>query len=151
MALQESGEMYLEYIYMLLKEKSDVHAVDVSEYLGYSKPSVSRAMGILKNGGYIIVDEDGHIQLTNEGRKVAEVMYERHTLLTNFLMSIGVDEKTAADFAAVLICSYPSISPKIGSLSRSQQSSAVTETAYAPRATPGTGISILCGTDSGVG
>ena len=99
MALQESGEMYLESIYMLLKEKSDVHAVDVSEYLGYSKPSVSRAMGILKNGGYIIVDEDGHIQLTNEGRKVAEVMYERHTLLTNFLMSIGVDEKTAAEDA----------------------------------------------------
>ena len=99
MSLQESGEMYLESIYMLLKEKSDVHAVDVSEYLGYSKPSVSRAMGILKNGGYIIVDEDGHIQLTNEGRKVAEVMYERHTLLTNFLMSIGVDEKTAAEDA----------------------------------------------------
>ena len=99
MALQESGEMYLESIYMLLKEKNDVHAVDVSEYLGYSKPSVSRAMGILKNGGYIIVDEDGHIQLTNEGRRVAEVMYERHTLLTNFLMSIGVDEKTAAEDA----------------------------------------------------
>ncbi|MBQ8848929.1 MAG: metal-dependent transcriptional regulator [Clostridia bacterium] len=99
MALQESGEMYLESIYMLSKEKSDVHAVDVSEYLGYTKPSVSRAMGILKNGGYIIVDRDGHIRLTDEGRKVAEAMYERHTLLTKFLISIGVDEETATEDA----------------------------------------------------
>ena len=99
MALQESGEMYLESIYMLLKEKKDVHAVDVSEYLGYTKPSVSRAMGILKNGGYIVVDSDGHIRLTDEGLKVAEAMYERHTLLTEFLISIGVDEETAAEDA----------------------------------------------------
>lgn len=91
--------MYLESIYMLSKEKSDVHAVDVSEYLGYTKPSVSRAMGILKNGGYIIVDRDGHIRLTDEGRKVAEAMYERHTLLTKFLISIGVDEETATEDA----------------------------------------------------
>jgi Mn-dependent DtxR family transcriptional regulator len=99
MALQESGEMYLESIYMLIKEKSDVHAIDVSEYLGYTKPSVSRAMGILKNGGYIIVDGDGHIRLTDEGLKIAEAMYERHTLLTKFLISIGVDEETAAEDA----------------------------------------------------
>ena len=99
MPLQESGEMYLESIYMLIKEKKDVHAVDVSEYLGYSKPSVSRAMGILRNGGYIIVDGDGHIRLTDEGLKIAETMYERHTLLTHFLMEIGVDEKTATEDA----------------------------------------------------
>ncbi len=96
MALQESGEMYLESIYMLSNKKGVVHAIDVGEYLGYTKPSVSRAMGILKNGGYIIVEQDGNIKLTEEGRRVAEAMYERHTLLTAFLVSIGVDENTAA-------------------------------------------------------
>ncbi len=96
MALQESGEMYLESIYMLSKQKSTVHAIDVSDYLGYSKPSVSRAMGILKKGGYIVVEADGNIQLTEEGHKVAEAMYERHTHLTAFLVSIGVDEETAS-------------------------------------------------------
>lgn len=99
MALQESGEMYLESIYILIKEKKDVHAIDVSEHLRYSKPSVSRAMGILKKGGYIVVDDAGHIHLTDEGLKIAEVMYERHTLLTQFLMNLGVDEKTATDDA----------------------------------------------------
>lgn len=99
MALQESGEMYLESIYVLINEKKDVHAIDVSEHLGYSKPSVSRAMGILKKGGYIIVDNDGHIRLTDEGMQIAESMYERHTLLTKFLMDLGVDEKTAAEDA----------------------------------------------------
>ena len=99
MALQESGEMYLESIYMLLKKKNDVHAVDVSEYLGYTKPSVSRAMGILKSGGYIVVDGSGHIKLTDEGNRIAESMYERHTLLTNFLIRLGVDEETASEDA----------------------------------------------------
>ena len=99
MPLQESGEMYLESIYVLIKEKQDVHAIDVSEYLGYSKPSVSRAMGILKNGGYIVVDKDGHIRLTDEGTRIAESMYERHTLLTRFLMEMGVNETTAASDA----------------------------------------------------
>ena len=99
MPLQESGEMYLETIYILIKEKKDVHAIDVSEHLGYSKPSVSRAMGILKKGGYIIVDEYGHIRLTHEGLKIAESMYEKHTLLTRFLMKLGVDEKTATEDA----------------------------------------------------
>ena len=99
MALQESGEMYLETIYLLLKERKDIHAIDVCEYLGYSKPSVSRAMGILKNGGYIVVDEDSHISLTDEGLKIAETMYERHTILTNLLTSLGVDEITAAEDA----------------------------------------------------
>ena len=99
MALQESGEMYLETIYLLLKERDDIHAIDVCEYLGYSKPSVSRAMGILKNGGYIIVDDNSHIKLTDEGLKIAETMYERHTMLTNFLIRIGVDESTASEDA----------------------------------------------------
>lgn len=99
MVLQESGEMYLETIYLLLKERNDIHAIDVCEYLGYSKPSVSRAMGILKNGGYIIVDDDSHIRLTEEGLRIAETMYERHTTLTNFLIRIGVDEGTASEDA----------------------------------------------------
>lgn len=99
MALQESGEMYLESIYLLLKNRKDIHAIDICEYLGYSKPSVSRAMGILKNGGYIVVDEDSHIRLTDEGLKIAETMYERHTILTNLLTSIGVDDITAAEDA----------------------------------------------------
>ena len=96
MALQESGEMYLESIYMLSKKMKSVHAIDVGEYLGYTKPSVSRAMGILKKGGYIVVEANGNIQLTENGLRVAEAMYERHTLLTAFLMSIGVDEDTAS-------------------------------------------------------
>ncbi len=96
MALQESGEMYLESIYVLSKEKNIVHAIDISEHLGYSKPSVSRAMGILKKGGYITVEDNGHILLTDEGLRVAQTMYERHTLITDFLISLGVDENTAA-------------------------------------------------------
>ena len=99
MALQESGEMYLESIYVLSKEKNSVRAIDVGELLGYSKPSVSRAMGILRQGGYITVDKDGSISLTELGMKVAETMFARHTLLSQFLISLGVDEKTAADDA----------------------------------------------------
>lgn len=99
MALQESGEMYLESIYVLSKKNNIVHAIDVSEHLGYTKPSVSRAMGILKKGGYITVEPSGNIVLTDTGRKVAEAMYERHTFLTKLLIDLGVDEKTAADDA----------------------------------------------------
>ena len=99
MFLQESGEMYLETIYILSKEQAVVRSIDVGEYMGFSKPSVSRAVGLLKNGGYIIVDPDGHITLTEEGVDVAEKMYERHTMLTSFLMSLGVDEQTATEDA----------------------------------------------------
>lgn len=102
MQIQESGEMYLETILRLSKEKSSVRAIDICEHMGYSKPSVSRAVGLLKNGGYITVDESGHITLTDEGRTIAEKIYERHTLLTNFLVALGVDERTASDDACRL-------------------------------------------------
>ena len=95
MTLKESGEMYLETIYVLLQKSKNVRAVNVAEELGYSKPSVSRAMGLLKNGGYIQVDKDGSISLTEEGRHIAENLYERHTVLTQILMALGIDEETA--------------------------------------------------------
>ena len=96
MSLQESGEMYLETILTLTKKSGAVRAIDVGEEMGYSKPSVSRAMGLLKQGGFIVVDENGHITLTESGREVAEKIYERHMLLTDFLAKIGVDRDTAA-------------------------------------------------------
>ena len=99
MHIQESGEMYLETIFVLSKSHPSVRAIDVSEHLGYSKPSVSRAMGILKNGGYITVDTSGSITLTESGLEIAQKIYERHTFLSKFLMALGVDEKTAADDA----------------------------------------------------
>lgn len=99
MQLQESGEMYLETIYILSKKLDAVRSLDVAEYMNFSKPSVSRAMGLLKNGEYIVVDKDGYITLTESGRKIAEKIYERHTLLTDFLMRLGVDEETASEDA----------------------------------------------------
>ena len=99
MALQESGQMYLETIYVLSKEKTSVHSIDVSEHMGYSKPSVSRAIGILKSGGYVEMAEDGSLTLTESGLAVAEQIFERHTILTAFLVRIGVDRETAAEDA----------------------------------------------------
>lgn len=99
MSIQESGEMYLETIYILSKKSSFVRSVDVGEYMGYSKPSVSRAVGLLKNGGYITVDKEGYISLTDIGTEVAEKMYERHKLLTDLLVKLGVDEETATEDA----------------------------------------------------
>lgn len=99
MPVHESGEMYLEAILVLTKEKGSVRSVDVSEYLGYSKPSVSRAMGILRSGDYIVVEKDGSILLTETGKVIAEKIYERHTLLTKLLVKLGVDENTAAEDA----------------------------------------------------
>ncbi len=99
MHIQESGEMYLETIHVLSKKNGSVRAIDISEYMGYSKPSVSRAMSILKNADYIEVDEHGYITLTDTGLEIANKMYERHTLLTEFLIRIGVDKETAADDA----------------------------------------------------
>ena len=102
MALQESGEMYLENIYILSKSQPQVRSIDVSDRMGYSKPSVSRAMAILKKGGYILVDKDGFITLTESGREVAEKIFARHTLLTNLLIRLGVAPAVAAEDACRL-------------------------------------------------
>ena len=96
MALQESGEMYLETILILSRRGGCVRSVDISEYMGYSKPSVSRAVGLLKAGNYILIDDDGHITLTEAGLKTAEKIMRRHELLTELLVSLGVDRTVAA-------------------------------------------------------
>jgi len=102
MGIHESGEMYLETIHVLLKKNGTVRSVDVSTHMGYSKPSVSRAVGLLKKGGYILVDKDGYITLTDTGVKVAEKIYERHTVLSSMLVALGVSEETAAEDACRL-------------------------------------------------
>ena len=99
MRLLESGEMYLETIHILSLKGGHVRSLDVAEYMGFSKPSVSRAVGLLRNGGYIVVDEDGYITLTDAGHEGAEKIYERHTVLTDFLSSLGVNAETAAEDA----------------------------------------------------
>jgi len=99
MILQESGEMYLETIYILSKKSTSVRSIDVGEYMGYSKPSVSRAVGLLKSGGYVVSDSDGYLILTEAGLEIAEKMYERHTMLTDFLVRLGVDRETASEDA----------------------------------------------------
>ena len=102
MNLQESGEMYLESILVLSKRNSAVRSIDIVEYMGYSKPSVSRAVGLLKNGGFINVDKNSYITLTDEGLEIAEKIYERHTFLSQFLIKLGVDEETASSDACKL-------------------------------------------------
>ncbi len=102
MHIQESGEMYLESIHVLLKKNGQVRSVDISEYMGYSKPSVSRAVGLLKNGGYILVDKDGYITLTDEGLALAAKIYDRHTILSQLLIRLGVDPQIAAEDACKL-------------------------------------------------
>ena len=99
MALQESGEMYLETIYVLSQSSSSVRGIDVGEYMGYSKPSVSRGLGILKDKGLIIRDSDGFIKLTEGGEKLAKRIYERHTVLSTLFINLGVDAETAAEDA----------------------------------------------------
>ena len=96
MNLQESGEMYLETILVLTRKKANVRSIDVVEYMGFSKPSVSRAIGLLKNGGYVSVDSDGYLSLTEAGVEVAEKIYKRHNAITRLLMSLGVCEEIAA-------------------------------------------------------
>ncbi|MBQ8858364.1 MAG: metal-dependent transcriptional regulator [Clostridia bacterium] len=95
MHLQESGEMYLETILILSRERPAVRAIDVSEYMGYSKPSVSRALGLLKQGGYVQADAEGYLSLTDSGREVAQKILERHHLMTEFLVRLGVSRETA--------------------------------------------------------
>ena len=99
MSLLDSGEMYLETILVLSQKKEHVRSIDVAEEMSFSKPSVSRAMGILKKGGYIEIDTLGHITLTDTGREAAERIYERHKILSEILKRLGVDEKTATEDA----------------------------------------------------
>ncbi len=96
MSLKESGEMYLETIFLLSKEKKSVRSIDIAEEMNYSKPSVSRAVGILKSENYISVDNDGYITLTQTGAEVAESIFERHIVLTKLFTALGVDEETAS-------------------------------------------------------
>ena len=96
MHLQESGEMYLETILRLSKERKEVRSIDVSEYMGFSKPSISRAIGLLKQGGYVNMDEDGFLTLTDAGKEVANKIYERHQVLTAGLIRLGVSREIAA-------------------------------------------------------
>ena len=99
MRLQESGEMYLETILILGQKSAMVRSVDVAEYMGFSKPSVSRAIGLLKSGGYLTVDHKGALLLTESGREVASTIYERHKVLTDYLVALGVDAAAAAEDA----------------------------------------------------
>ena len=99
MNMRESGEMYLETIYVLSQKSSEVRSIDVGAYMGYSKPSVSRAIGLLKKDGLVITDEQGYLKLTEAGTKTAKVIYERHQLLSRLFMNIGVDEETANEDA----------------------------------------------------
>ncbi|MBQ1368710.1 MAG: metal-dependent transcriptional regulator [Firmicutes bacterium] len=99
MALQESGEMYLETIYVLSQNSSHVRAIDVGEYMNFSKPSVSRAIGLLKKDGLVITDDLGGLKLTEAGEKRARSIYERHTVLSKLFIGLGVDEETAVNDA----------------------------------------------------
>ena len=99
MSIRESGEMYLETIYVLTKERSDVRSIDVCEEMGYSKPSVSRAVNLLKGEGLICIDKCGFITLTDAGRAIAEKIFERHTILSSLLEGLGVSPATAAEDA----------------------------------------------------
>ena len=99
MAMLESGEMYLETIYVLSQKSTNVRGIDVAEEMGFSKPSVSRAVGLLKKDGLIFVDEQGCIKLTQAGEEKARQIYERHTVLSKLFMALGVDEETAVNDA----------------------------------------------------
>ena len=99
MSIHESAEMYLETIYSLSRTNATVRSVDVAEALSYSRPSVSRAVGLLKNDGYLVVDQDGFLTLTQAGKALAEKIYERHTVLAAALIALGVDPETAAEDA----------------------------------------------------
>lgn len=99
MALHESAEMYLETIYELSQQQTSVRSIDVAEAMGYSKPSVSRAVGLLKQGGYLLMDKDGFLTLTDAGNTIAQKIFERHTVLSKMLMALGVSQDIAAEDA----------------------------------------------------
>lgn len=99
MTLQESGEMYLETILVLSKQLNVVRSLDVAEYMNFSKPSVSRAIKLLRENNYVLMDKDGYLTLTPSGKDVAEKIYERHTILTQLLINLGVSEATATEDA----------------------------------------------------
>ena len=99
MHLQESGEMYLETVYILTQKSDSVRSIDICEHMGYSKPSISRAVGILKNAGYITVDKNGYITLTDNGKLIAQKTYERHSILKSLFVKIGVSEDIASEDA----------------------------------------------------
>lgn len=99
MALQESGEMYLETIYVLSQTSSAVRSIDVAEYMGFSKPSVSRAIGLLKSEGLVKIDKDGYLKLTEAGTILSKRIYERHTVLSKLFLQLGVEEKIASEDA----------------------------------------------------
>ena len=99
MALHESAEMYLETIYELSQSHPTVRSIDVAEAMGYSKPSVSRAVGLLKQGGYLVMDKDGFLTLTEAGKEIAQKIFERHTVLSRALMTLGISGETAAEDA----------------------------------------------------
>ena len=96
MHIQESGEMYLETIFLLSSVNGKVRSIDVSEHMGFSKPSVSRAIGLLKSGGYVEMDKDGYLTLTDIGKELASKIYERHNTITEFLISLGVEKEVAS-------------------------------------------------------
>ena len=99
MALRESGEDYLESIYVLSERQGTVRSIDVAHYTGFSKPSISRAVGLLRDNGYVSIDQNGLLGLTESGMQIATSIYERHTVLTAFLTALGVDAETAAEDA----------------------------------------------------
>ena len=98
-SLHESAEMYLETIYQLSQDRPTVRSIDVAESMGYSKPSISRAVGLLKQGGYLVMEKDGSLSLTESGLEIAKKVYERHTILTNVLVRLGVSPEVAAEDA----------------------------------------------------
>ena len=102
MALHQSGEDYLEAILVLQQKKGNVHSIDVAQHLGYTKPSVSRAVSILRANGYLTMEKDGRLELTQAGLAVAQEIYERHKLLTDWLIRLGVSPETAAEDACRL-------------------------------------------------
>lgn len=99
MKIQESAENYLEAIHVLTMRNGQVRSIDVAHYTGFSKPSISRAVGLLRDNGYVSIDQNGLLSLTEAGLKIAETIYERHTVLTDLLIKLGVSPETAAEDA----------------------------------------------------